>query len=227
MSLNEGKILSSWEANAGPWSSAVRENRIESRTSVTNEAMLEAVGPGKDRAALDLGCGEGWLSRAMTQLGWRVVGVDGSAGLINTARTFGTGEYLCLDYSRLEAELPNNSFDLVVCNFSLLGEESTQAALRAAAALLKSRGRVLIQTIHPVSLDGPYRSGWKTEDWSGFAALGCEPSPWYFHTLSDWVTLLRKADFTLLELREPTGEGANRPSSLILLAELRRRPKDE
>ena len=136
MSLNEGKILSSWEANAGPWSTAVRENRIESRTSVTNQAVLEAIGLGEDRTALDLGCGEGWLSRAMTQHGWRVVGVDGSARLIETARSFGIGEYFCLDYSRLEAELPHHDFDLVVCNFSLLGEESTPAALRAARCSL-------------------------------------------------------------------------------------------
>ena len=107
------------------------------------------------------------------------------------------------------------------------GEAATEAALRAAAALLKFGGALVIQTIHPVSLDGPYRSGWKTEDWSGFANLDCEPSPWYFHTLSDWVALLREAGFSLLELREPMGERANRPSSLILLAEPKWRTKNE
>lgn len=218
MSLNERQILTSWERNATPWSAAVREDKIESRTSVTNSAALEAIGPGEDRAALDLGCGEGWLSRAMSQQGWRVVGVDGSPALIEAARLSGPEEYVCLDYSRLHAELPSNRFDLVVCNFSLLGEESTSAALHAAAKVLKPGGQLVIQTVHPISLDGPYRSGWKTEDWAGFEALDCEPSPWYFHTLSDWLTLLREAGFILDEVREPMGEEATRPSSLMLLA---------
>src|SRR5690606_10142761 len=109
-------------------------------------------------------------------------------------------------------------FDLVVCNFSLLGDSSTREAVRAASAVLKPGGRLIIQTIHPMSLDGPYRSGWKTEDWAGFTNLDCRPSPWYFHTLSDWIALLREAGLNIVEIREPAAEGADSPSSLILIS---------
>lgn len=216
---NEQGILHSWERNATPWTAAVREEKIESRKAVTNAAVLEAIGPGEGRSVLDLGCGEGWLSRDMSRQGWRVVGVDGSASLIEAARVAGPENYLCLDYFRLGAELSHERFDLVVCNFSLLGEESTNAALCGAARMLNPGGRLLIQTVHPITLEGAYRSGWRTEDWVGLGRLECSPTPWYFHTLSEWVSLLRETGFTILDIREPIADGANRPSSLILVAE--------
>jgi len=216
---NEQEILHSWERNATPWTAAVREEKIESRKAVTNAAVLEAIGPGEGRSVLDLGCGEGWLSRAMSRQGWRVVGVDGSTSLIQAARVAGAEDYFCLDYSLLGAEFSDSMFNLVVCNFSLLGEESTNAALCGAAMMLNPRGRLLIQTVHPISVEGPYRSGWRTEDWEGFGMSECAPTPWYFHTLSHWVSLLAETGFIIREIREPMGIGVNNPSSLILIAE--------
>lgn len=219
MSLNEEQILPTWESNAEPWSAAVREKRIESRTKVTNDAVLRVVGPGRGRKVLDLGCGEGWLSREMSRRGWRVVGVDGSAALVDAAREGGDEEYRLLPYSELEAAFSVREFDLVVCNFSLLGERSTSEALSASAKLLKAEGQLVIQTVHPESVEDPHLSGWRTEDWKGFTALDWTPSPWYYHTLSDWIDLIKGAGFALIEMREPAAEEADRPSSLLLVAE--------
>lgn len=41
---------------------------------------LEETGPGRDRVALDLGCGARVEVAALAAAGWRVTGIDGSPG---------------------------------------------------------------------------------------------------------------------------------------------------
>ena len=41
--LSDDKIIDSWHRNVAPWTAAVRENQIESRTLVTNRAITDAV----------------------------------------------------------------------------------------------------------------------------------------------------------------------------------------
>jgi len=41
--LNDARIVDSWRKNASPWTAAVRENQIASRTLVTNKAIVDAV----------------------------------------------------------------------------------------------------------------------------------------------------------------------------------------
>ena len=63
-SSNDRKIIDSWHRNAAPWSLAIREDQIESRTLVTNQAIVDAIVSRSARTLLDIGCGEGWLARA-------------------------------------------------------------------------------------------------------------------------------------------------------------------
>ncbi len=69
-------ILAAWLCNAASWEAAVRERRIESRHLVTDQAIVAAVKDLAPRRELDLGCGEGWLARALTAEGIAVTGVD-------------------------------------------------------------------------------------------------------------------------------------------------------
>ena len=39
----ENAILAAWHQNAQPWTQAVREQRIESRRLITNQAIVDAV----------------------------------------------------------------------------------------------------------------------------------------------------------------------------------------
>jgi len=63
--LSEAKIVESWRNNAHAWTSAVREQRIDSRALVTDRAIVEAVLARAPRSVLDIGCGEGWLARRL------------------------------------------------------------------------------------------------------------------------------------------------------------------
>ncbi|HEX4931562.1 MAG TPA: methyltransferase domain-containing protein, partial [Gemmatimonadaceae bacterium] len=134
--MSDSHILHSWHANAAPWTAAVREQQIESRRLVTDRAVLDAIAaacptPHGGRA-LDIGCGEGWLSRAMAGLGFRVTGVDAVPSLVEAARAADAGgDYRVLTYEAIaEGALdgePPPPFALAVANFSLIGGESVDA----------------------------------------------------------------------------------------------------
>lgn len=81
----EQRIIESWHANAAAWARAIRAANIASRKMVTDQAIVDAVSSVSCTRILDLGCGEGWLARALCGLGMSVSGVDVVAELITIA----------------------------------------------------------------------------------------------------------------------------------------------
>src|SRR4051812_17347197 len=84
--VGDVELVASWEANAAQWTKVVREGTIESRRLVTDNAVVQAVMDQAPRRVLDLGCGEGWLSRELKSNGAFCVGIDASGELIHAAR---------------------------------------------------------------------------------------------------------------------------------------------
>jgi SAM-dependent methyltransferase len=219
--LSDEKIVESWLKNAEPWTAAVRENQIESRRLVTNRAIIETVLARHPRSVLDVGCGEGWLARALSQHGIDVVGVDAVPALIEQARRAGGGDFRVASYDDIIGGELKVVVDSAVANFSLIGKESVSGLLERLPGLLTAKGTLIIQTLHPltVSGDAPYRDGWRAGSWSGFSDAFTDPAPWYFRTIESWVTLLVDSGLRLAEIREPFHPGIGRPASIIFVAE--------
>jgi SAM-dependent methyltransferase len=218
MTDEPAQLLDSWHHNAAAWTAAVRSGAIESRRLATDAAILDAVLDRRPQKVLDLGCGEGWLVRALAERGVAAVGVDGSAPLIEAAARAG-GSFLRLSYADL-IEAPQRcgeSFDLVVANFALLDEEIVPL-LRAFRHIMTRDRWLLIQTLHPLAAGPPYEDGWRTEDFCGFGDGAWRPMPWYFRTLGSWIGALREAGFGLDRLHEPAHPQDGRPLSLLLEA---------
>jgi SAM-dependent methyltransferase len=217
------EIEASWRANAAAWTDAVRAQAIESRRVATDAAIVEAVVAHRPALTLDLGCGEGWLVRALAGHGLAAVGVDGSAPLVEAAEKAGGGTFLCLGYDDIVADPARcgGGFDLAIANFALLGER-VAPLLGALRRIMTGGGRLLIQTVHPLNVAPPYRDGWRIEDFRGFGGAPWTPMPWYFRTLASWVTELRAAGFAIDRLDEPAHPDDGRPLSLLFEA----RPAD-
>ena len=98
------EVVRSWLANAEAWTAAVRSGGIASRRLATDEAVLGAVLERAPARVLDLGCGEGWLARALSARGVAVVGADASAPLIAAAQAAGGGTFLVRTYDELAAD---------------------------------------------------------------------------------------------------------------------------
>ncbi|MBN7138032.1 methyltransferase type 12 [Lysobacter enzymogenes] len=219
---SDARILDAWRENAAPWTQTVRAQAIESRRLVTDRAILDAAVRLRPRDALDLGCGEGWLTRALRDRGIAADGIDAIGELIDAARQADPDappqRYARLSYETIAAGALNARYDLIVCNFSLLGGAAVDALLSALPALLRDGGHVLIQTLHPSSAcgDAPYIDGWRDGSWAGCDGAFGEPAPWYFRTLGSWLKVVRESGLTLRELEEPVHPVTGQPVSLIL-----------
>lgn len=218
----EAEIQQAWIRNAGGWIRAINEQRIESRRDATDAAIVDAVLAQGPRRVLDVGCGEGWLCRALAKEGLEVVGFDGSSALIEDARSAGGADFLALSYESFAArpDAVGGHYDVAVCSFSLLGRH-VAPLLSACATVLDADGRLVIQTVHPLDHGEtePYADGWRREDFRGMGEGFHASMPWYFRTFSSWVDELRGAGFTLADVREPRLPGKVRPASIILIAE--------
>lgn len=218
----EKQLTDSWNANALAWTTVVQSRQIESRRVATDAAILAAIAAYQPKHVLDVGCGEGWLARELTNRGVEVTGVDGSAALIAEAQRNVNAAFRVLDYASIIADPAclEGPYDLIVCNFSLLSEELAPLLLGLRQALSEN-GALIIQTIHPWSACGerPYENGWRMESFSAFGETFPQPMPWYFRTLSSWLATLQHAGFTLKECFEPIHPETRKPLSIIFVCQ--------
>ncbi|MGI5322524.1 class I SAM-dependent methyltransferase [Actinomadura nitritigenes] len=98
--------------------------------------------------ALDAACGTGRFSAVLAERGHRVVGVDGSADMIDRARArvpdadFRTGD-LC------RLPVAGGSMDLVVCALALTHVPALPPVLAEFARVLRPGGHLVISDVHP------------------------------------------------------------------------------
>jgi len=219
---SEKKIIDSWLQNAKPWISAVQNNEIESRFLVTNKAIIDAILEKKPTNALDIGCGEGWLTRELNGMGIDVCGIDIAPQLIDEANKKGGGKFLILAYKDLSQETIKKKFDMAICNFSLLGNTSVANLFQNVSSLLNKNGYFIVQTIHPISKcdDKKYVDGWRKGSWEGFSNSFINPAPWYFRTLETWKMLFQQNGFNIRNIIEPLNPKTKSFASIIFVGEL-------
>ena len=109
------------------------------------DALLATVGPVAGLRAIDIGCGEGRLTRALAALGARVTGCD--PFIAETAWTeHGAGSYRLVKAPADAIPEPDHQADLVLFVFSLhhVPGEKLEAALAEARRLLQPSGRLYV-----------------------------------------------------------------------------------
>lgn len=221
--MSDERVIRAWSANADPWTRAIREERIASRKLVTNAAIIDAVMSRSPQTVLDIGCGEGWLIRALAQRGVEGIGVDVVPGLIEEARLAGDGDFRVASYEEIaEGKVDDIRADVAVANFSLIGGDAVDALVKYVPRLLTVSGSFVVQTLHPIFAigDDPYADGWLEGSWDGCGSGFAEAAPWYFRTLGTWVRLFRDAGLELTDIREPIHPDTGKPASIIYIASL-------
>ena len=127
-----------------------------SRTAANSAShLLPLLEPGL--SLLDVGCGEGWITRDLARLvaPGRVIGIDASADVIERARTGGDiPDNLSFEAADLfELDYPDGSFDVVHVHQLLHHLSDPAAALRALARVTKPGGLISDR-------EGDYGAAW-------------------------------------------------------------------
>jgi 2-polyprenyl-3-methyl-5-hydroxy-6-metoxy-1,4-benzoquinol methylase len=204
------QMMQSWRTNADAWTNAVRDRQIESRRLITDAAIVTAILQQHPQSVLDVGCGEGWLCRALAESNIQTVGIDASPELIDRAKALG-GQFYVSRYDAIP-EL-EQQFETIVCNFSLL-EADLDEVIQQFRKLLSPQGRLLIQTVHPDHIAAT--EGWLVESFTDFGAGFTAPMPWYFRPRASWEALLTQNGFVIESIGEPVHPITQNPLSLLL-----------
>jgi len=131
-------------------------------TFVEIPTFLDVSGDVRDKAVLDLACGDGFYSRKFGQMGAApVVGVDISAEMIELARAQERKESLGIRYECADvAKLPSlGEFDIVTAAFLLhysKDEDEMQAMCDGIAGQLRQGGRFVAMSENPWQKAGRY-----------------------------------------------------------------------
>lgn len=152
-------------------------------------AVVELLAPRPGERILDLGCGDGALTKKLVELGCEVVAVDSSAPQVEAARKLG------LDAHVMDAEaLPfGEEFDAVFSNAVLHWIKRADGMIEAVHRSLKPEGRFVaecggygcVQKVRTALVHALNQRGLDGE----------AHVPWYFPTRGDYATRLERAGF--------------------------------
>lgn len=212
----------SYADNANFWIKIIREQLDRYRTELTDAAIVAATQPLTGRTILDAGCGEGYLSRrfANSDAG-SVYGIDGSADLIEAARSAAAASGLDIDYQVGSVDnLPfdDNSVDIVTCNHLLNDLADISTPINEFNRVIKDDGRLVILMLHPcfysshaerTPADKPlspseYFKVRTIEQHFKVAGI-TSPSPvktWH-RPLEEYISSLTQANFSIEKISEP------------------------
>jgi SAM-dependent methyltransferase len=199
-----------WETQARNWTAWVRKPGFDSYWRY-RDAFFELV-PTAGRATLDLGCGEGRVSRDLVERGHRVTGIDASPTLLEAAReAHPEGRYLLADSADLP--FPDDSFDLVIAYCVLMDVDDLPGTVAEIGRVLEPGGRLCLAITHPITntgsrrdgvfvLDRPYFGRHRFEEEVVRDGMAMKFQGWN-HPLSAYTTALEDSGLLIEALREP------------------------
>jgi SAM-dependent methyltransferase len=145
-----------WETNAAQWIEWARAPGHDSYWNFHRDQFLEIVPPPGHRT-IDIGCGEGRLTRCLKELGHNVIGIDTSPALIAAARELDPSVDIRLADA---AALPfdDASADMAIAFMSLHDINAMPAAVQEAARVLEPGGYFCVAIVHPINSAGRFET---------------------------------------------------------------------
>ena len=145
-----------WEAHAAQWIEWARAAGHDSYWRFHRDQFLQIL-PAPGQRTLDIGCGEGRLTRQLKELGHNVVGVDTSRSLVAAACAVDlTMDIRVADAAALP--LDDASVDLAIAFMSLHDIDPMPAAVREVARVLERGGRFCLAIVHPINSAGRFET---------------------------------------------------------------------
>jgi SAM-dependent methyltransferase len=167
---------------------------------------------------LDLACGQGALSRLLTERGALVTAVDLSPGMLAVAQANQAAQPFGVEYVLGDAATTDwwdgRPFDGVVCNMALMDIDDLDGTLLTVAHVLKSYGWFSFSVLHPcypgerqeaieILPSWPPDGGYTAEGWWNTNGSGVRGRVGANHRmLSTYLNTVVRAGFELVEFAE-------------------------
>ena len=197
-----------WEANAESWIEWARSPAHSHPYWGFHRPRFLELLPPPGRLTVDIGCGEGRLSRELHQLGHRVIGVDSSLALVRAARGADPGVPVVVgDASALP--LATAIADLAVAVMSFQNVEDLPAACGECARVLVPGGQFCLAIPHPFKFvidQGVGRTSYfESQHYDGVEQRrGLRVNlPSGYRPLEAYFQALEAAEFVVESVREP------------------------
>lgn len=179
------------------------------------DALVDYIGQGSGEA-LDIGCGEGRLSRELKALGYRVTAADTVSELVDIAAEADSAhDYATADAAALPFD--DGRFDLVVAYNVLMDVEDVPGSLREIRRVLRPGGTLMVSLVHPFRdrgrfagpapeapfiLEGTYYGRERFEGSEERDGLRMDFAGWS-QPLEDYAAALEVAGLAITSIREP------------------------
>jgi SAM-dependent methyltransferase len=140
-----------WLGVAEAWARWVR-GPAGLRYEPFSQALLEVL-PAPSGLAVDLGCGEGVVTRLLAEGGYEIVGVDIAPTAVRiAAEADPKSRYVVGDMTALPFD--DETFDLAVARLSLQDVDDLDGAVDEVARILRRGGKLCFSVFHPVRAGG-------------------------------------------------------------------------
>lgn len=214
-----------WDFAADAYAEGQASGRDFYRYEFLGPIQAETCGDVHGLRLLDVGCGSGYMARAMARAGARVTAIDISPRMIEHARAEEEAaplgiEYRVADAAGVASLFAPGSFDVAVSCLALQDMPDPARVLRGVHAVLRPGGRFIVSITHPCT-DTPFRQ-WERDEhgrkrwlcidryfdrgpmeytWLRWAYEFTTPA---LHApLEDWFAWILGAGFQLRAAREP------------------------
>jgi SAM-dependent methyltransferase len=154
MSMRRG-----WEAEAANWAAFARTpGHDRAHEQINLPAFLTLLPkPEPETKTLDLGSGEGRLTRLLAGQGHRVVGIDSAPTMVRNAATHADAQP-AINGDATTLPFRDDAFDLVVAYMCLHDIDAMPETVAEVARVLKPGGRLCAAIPHPVNSAGGFAS---------------------------------------------------------------------
>lgn len=227
--INKIDIVTQWDLIAEERFLQINNGEDDSFSNVLVPNIITLLSNKKYENILDVGCGNGILTRKLSSYSTNIIGIDLSKKNIEIAKLHNRNDNVQFHVVDAEKYYSDTKFDCIVSNMVLMDAMNVDIILKNLSKLLNQSGDFIFSITHPCYW--PIYWDYFKEDWFDYNKeliiennfrVGEKSTSYktvHFHRpLEFYIKVLKNNDFTIEEMKELKGRNFNLPRFLLVKA---------